>query len=311
LLEGHFVQGQVNFHLGEMTLARGHLHDSVRRYMRQAQPADPSRTVQDTGVAALSYLASALWILGYPDQALARVSEAVEVAQDLKHPLSLVWALNYAAGIHRFRRERPAAAEQLEAAVQLATDQGLPFWIVLGRLLRSWALSQPSQAEKHIAQFKHDLSTWQALGSALGQSNYLALLAEMHEQAGQAEAGLDVLETALKEIKQTGERWYEAELYRLRGEMLLAQEIKGQRSKVKGQKWEEAEAYFEQAIAIAQRQKAKSWELRATLSLSRLWYAQGKSAAAHQQLSAVYAWFSEGFETPDLQEAKALIQTLS
>ena len=310
LLEGHFVQGQMDFHLGEMTLARDHLHKSVRLYMSQARPTDPSRTVQDTGVAALSYLASTLWLLGYPDQSLARVAEAVDVAQDLKHPLSLVWALNYAAGIHRFRRERHAAARQVEAAVQLATDQGLPFWVVLGKLLRSWALSQPGQEEKQIAQLKHDLSTWQAMGSAVSLSNYLALLAEMHQQAGQAEAGLDVVEAALNEIHRTGERWYEAELYRLKGELTLQFDVQGSKFKIQDSETE-AEVCFERAIAIAQRQEAKSWELRATLSLSRLWQTQGKSAAAHTQLTTLYNWFTEGFETPDLQEAKALIQTLS
>ena len=326
LLDGHFVQGQVSLHLGEVTLARDHLHESVRRYLSRPRPADPSRTVQDTGVAALSYLATALWVLGYPDQALARITETVDLAHGLKHPLSLVWALNYAAAIHRLRRERQATAEQTEAAVQLATDHDLPFWVVLGQLLRSWALSQPGQEEKQIAQFKHALSTWQAMGSALGHPNQLALLAELHQQAGQAEAGLGLVETALHEVRRTGERWYEAELYRLKGELLLAQEVKSQKSKgtrtpqstvrspesgvANPQAQAEAEACFQQALTIARQQDAKSWELRAAVSLSKLWHQQGKTTEARQLLEEIYSWFTEGFETKDLQEAEVLLSTV-
>jgi len=179
----------------------------------------------------------------------------------------------------------------------LSTEQGFPYWLAIGTMVRGWALALQGQAEDGIAQIRQGLTAWQATGAEFVRPYFLTLLAEAYAQRGQAEEGLAVVSEALETVATTGERFYEAELHRLQGELSLQLPTP----------LAEAEACLQQALAVARRQQAKSLELRAAMSLSRLWQRQGKRAEAHQLLAEVYGWFTEGFDTADLQEAKALL----
>jgi predicted ATPase len=254
-----------------------------------------------------------LWWLGYPDQALQMSSEALTLAQEVAHPYSLGSALAFAAWLHHLRREGHLAQERAEAAIALGVEQRLAVIPMMGTIFRGWALVQRSaepasrrgQREEGIAQMRQGLTAWRATGAAVFQPYGLALLAEASAQVGQVEAGLTLLAEALALTNDKGERRWEAELYRLKGELLLQAECGVQNAVLT------AEACFQKALDMARQQQAKSWELRAAMSLSRLWQCQGKSEAARQLLAPIYSWFTEGFDTADLQEAKVLLEELS
>jgi predicted ATPase len=209
--------------------------------------------------------------------------------------------LGHAAIFHQFRREGRATQERAEALISLATDQGFPHWRAQGSILRGWTLAHQGQAQAGIEQIHQSLSAFRATGTELLRPYWLALLAEAHGTLGKPEAGLAVLMEALTLIDTTGERWYEPELHRLKGALLLQQSSSNQT---------EAESCFHQAIAVAQNQQAKSLELRAATSLARFWQQQGKGQEAHDLLVPIYDWFTEGFDTTDLQDAKALLNEL-
>ena len=183
----------------------------------------------------------------------------------------------------------------------LSTEQGFPHWLMVGTFLRGWALAAQGQEADGIAQMQQAVAARRSAGAELARSFWLPLLAEAYGSMEQAEEGLSLMAEALDVVVTTGERWYEAELHRLRGELL--QHAAGHEA--------EAEACLHQAIAVARRQQASSLELRAAMSLSRLWQRQGKRAAARQLLAEVYDWFTEGFDTPDLQDARALLNALA
>jgi predicted ATPase len=286
----------------------------------------------DLRVNCLFYAAHNLWFLGYPAQSLKRSQEAVALAEELSHPFSLAYALGNAALIHLLRREEQLARERAEVVMSLATDQGFPYALAIGTMVRGEALTHQGQVEEGIAQMQQGLAAYRAMGTELRLTWALALLAEAYGKGGQVEEGLSVLAEALATVDSTGERFYEAELYRLKGELTLNQSsVQRLVSSVEhphsarplrrgafrlpppsgGNPQLEAEACFLKAIEIAQKQQAKSLELRAVMSLSRLWQQQGKQREAHGMLADVYGWFTEGFDTKDLQEAKALLAELS
>ena len=173
-------------------------------------------------MTCLSYAALGLWYLGYPDQALKRSHEALTLAQELSHPFSLAFALVMAAMLHQLRREGQAAQERAEAAMALSTEQGFAHWLADGTILRGWALAEQGQREEGITQMRQGLAALRAIGSEIERPSFLALLAEAYGKEGQAEEGLAVLAEALAMVDKSGERFYEAELYRLRGELTLA-----------------------------------------------------------------------------------------
>jgi predicted ATPase len=243
-----------------------------------------------------------LWCLGYPDQGLAQTDEAVTLAQQMAHPLSLGYALGTAAVFHQYRREVRAAQECAEAALSLTTDQGFPFWMAYNAMLYGWTLAHQGRAQEGIEQINQGLSAYRATGAELMRSYFLALLAEVHSVIGQPEAGLAVLAEALTHVNTTGERWYEPELYRLKGALLLQQTSDNATV---------AETCFHHALEIARNQQARSLELRAATSLARLWQQHGKRQAAHDLLAPVYHWFTEGFDTADLKDARALLDALA
>jgi TOMM system kinase/cyclase fusion protein len=301
LLEAHFAIGVSLLWLGDMAPARAHLEHSIALYAPQEHHALAFRTGIDLAVWGLSHAAQALWLLGYPDQALRRNQAALTLAQELSHPPSLAAVLFYIALIHSYRGEAHATQERAEAAMALASAQGLPQWLTGGTILHGWALAMQGQAEEGIAQIRQALAAWRDMGVVLATSHWLVLLAEAYGHAGQAEEGLHVLAEALVHVDRTGERHYAGEVYWLTGELLLRQAMPDA---------PQAEACFQQALAVARRHQARAWELRAALSLARLWQQQGKRDDARALLVPVYGWFSEGFDTADLQEAKALLEEL-
>jgi predicted ATPase len=207
-----------------------------------------------------------------------------------------------AAMFHQLRREVRAVQERAEAAMSLAQAQGFLDWMAIGAILRGWALAHQGQPQAGIEQLTHGLMAYRATGAEVVRPYWLALLAEAHGIIGEPEAGLTALAEALTQGEQTGERWSEPELHRLQGALLLQLSSDNQA---------EAEHRFQQAITIAQNQQAKSFELRAATSLARLWQQQGKRQKAHDLLAPVYGWFTEGFDTADLQEAQVLLDALA
>jgi predicted ATPase len=247
-----------------------------------------------------------LWLLGYPDQALKKIHAALSLARDLSHPFSFVFTLLHVSILHHLRREAQAAQERAETEIALCTEQGFALFLAGGSVYRGWALVEQGQEKEGIAQIHQALTDWRATGTEIQRPHFLALLAEAYGKVREAEQGLAALVEALAQVEQTGERWYEAELYRLKGELVLQSKVQGPKSKVE----KEVESCFWKAIEIARRQEAKSLELRATTSLARLWQQQGKQKEAHEMLAEIYGWFTEGFDTKDLQEAKALLESL-
>jgi predicted ATPase len=290
--------------MGEFPLSRQQWTQSLALYDPPQHHAHTDLFGWDLGVFSRAQAPHALWALGYPDQALAMSREAFTLAQALSHPFSLAVALAYAAMLHQFRRERDAVHERAAAAIALCAEQGFAYYLAWGTTMQGWAQVTSSQDEAGLAQIRRGLAALRATGAALRLPYYLALLAEACGQTGRAAEGLTLLAEALAHAHNTGESWTEAELHRLKGELLLAQEGTKQR-------WLEAEECFHQALAVARRQQAKSWELRAATSLSRLWQQQGKRDTARRLLEPIYDWFTEGFDTTDLQEARALLEELT
>jgi predicted ATPase len=260
---------------------------------------------QDQGVICRSWAALTLWSLGYPEQALRRSREALTLAQELVHPFSRACAMCFAGMLCQLRRETQAAQELATAAIALCTEQGFAHYLARGTILQGWVMAAQGQGAAGLAHMRQGLVAYQATGAAVFRSYYLAFLAEAYGKVGQAGEGLILLGEALAAVHQTGERFYEAELYRLKGELLLHAECRGRNVALV------AEECFQQALLVARHQQAKASELRAAMSLSRLWQQQGRYARARALLAPVYGWFTEGFDTADLQAARGLLAALA
>jgi class 3 adenylate cyclase/predicted ATPase len=303
VVEAHRTLGATLFWLGAVASAHTHFTQGIALYDPKQHRASTFLHGENAGVVCRSHAARALWYLGYPDQGLALNDEAVTLAQQVAHPFSLAYALGIAAVFHQCCREWQAVQEHTEAAIRLSQERGLPFWMGLGAMLRGWVLvQQAGQAQAGIEQIHQGLTAYRAMGTETLQPYYLALLAEAYGTLGEPEAGLTALAEALTLAETTGERWYEPELYRLKGALLLQRNSDNQA---------EAEVSFQHALAIARNQQAKSFELRTATSLARLWQQQGRRQEAHDLLAPVYNWFTEGFDTLDLKDAKALLEELT
>jgi class 3 adenylate cyclase/predicted ATPase len=318
ILEAHRTLGATLFYLGDLSATRMHTEQGIALYNLQYHRAQALLYGFDPGVMCHSYAAWTLWLLGYPDQALQQSQEAVTLAQELSHPHSLAVAFNFTGVLHLFRREGQVTQRWAEALITLAKTQVFPHWLASGTIHRGGAMVIQGQWEEGINQIQNGLTNWRALGIELSRASVLIWLAGAYGKAEKIEEGLRSLDEAAALVEKTGERFLEAEFYRLKGELLLQQStavgallaapMVGRASLAPT---EEAETCFHHALDIARRQQAKSLELRAAMSLSRLWQQQGKRAEAHELLAEIYGWFTEGFDTADLQEAKALLEELS
>jgi predicted ATPase len=307
-LQVHRAQGQTLLWLGEFALARSHLAQGRALYNPQQHHGHAFLYGQDPGVACRNFEAQVLWYLGYPDQALESIHAALALSRELSDPFSLAFTLVSAAWLHQYHQEGRQTTEHAEASIALSTAQGFPFFLAMGTILRGWALTVQGQGEEGIAHLRQGLAAWQATGAEILRTFYLALLAEAYGSMGQTAKALAALAEASAIVEQRGECFYAAELHRLKGELLL--QSGDYQSGVVTPHCAEVEAYFQQALAIARRQQAKSLELRAAMSLSRLWQQQGKRAEAYELLAPIYGWFTEGFDTADLQKAKTLLEEL-
>jgi len=308
-LESHDTLGGILFYMGDYTAARMHLDQVIALTDPATQHSLALRQGVAPGVRCLAVAALTLWCLGYPAQAVGRSREALALAQELGHPPSLALARFFTAVLHYRRREVPAVQTQAEALMSLATAQQFPLWAGWGTCWRGWALALQGQGEAGMAQMRDGLATVMATGQSLSQPFCLALLAEAAGHVGRVEEGLRLLAEALTALEASGRGDLLAEAYRLRAELLWRQ-ASGTDVKPTPAAAARAEACLQRAMAIARRQQAKSWELRIAMSLSRLWQGQGKRDAARELLAPIYAWFSEGFDTEDLQEGKALLHAL-
>jgi class 3 adenylate cyclase/DNA-binding winged helix-turn-helix (wHTH) protein/tetratricopeptide (TPR) repeat protein len=314
LHEAHVALGSTLFHLGELTAARSHLEQGMALYDPQRCRALAFSRGLDTGVVCLSRMAWTLWMLGYPDQALTRTQQALTLARESSHAYSLGFALHFAALLHIARREPRRVQEQAEAVIALSRAQGFVLWLSGGMVTHGWALVEQGAVQEGIEQLRQGMTAWWAMGNYLGRPQLLARLAEAYGRSGQITEGIRVLDDALATIHENAEQQHEAEIYRLKGQLLLQPASRASDRCLPSTSTAtvaEAEACFLQALDIARRQEAKSWELRAATNLSRLRLQQGERAAARQMLVEIYSWFTEGFDTPDLQEAKTLLAVLA
>jgi len=297
----HVTMGWNLLFLGAFAQAQAHLEQAIAFYDPGQHHSLAFLYGQDFGVVCLSITSWALWLLGYPEQALKRSQEAMALAQELSHPFSTAIAQFFAAIFHTFCRDVQMVQEWAEACINLCTKHGFPFWLGGGTIFRGWALVEQGPAEVGLGQMHQGMSVYQATGAQLAHPQQLALLAEAYGKVGQVEEGLTTLAEALAIAHRNEERFYEAEIHRLKGELL----------RMRGEVEAEIEACYHKAIEVARQQSARSWELRAVMSLCRLWQEQGKRKEARQRLAEIYGWFTEGFDTSDLKEARALLEELS
>jgi predicted ATPase len=298
LSRAHMMQGEVLYRGGEFPGAREHYERAIALYAPQEHRTHLLLYGNDTGTLSQIVQALVLWQLGRPDQALSVSLEGLSRARELAHPFTLACALYFSAVLRRFRREVPAVQELTEELLRISRERGFALYLAWGTVLRGWALAEQGKVQEGAAHVQQGLEEWRGMGAELLLPEFLASLAEAHGKMGQIEKGLGLLADALERIQGSSERCWAPELQRLKGELSL---LGG---------GPEAEACFERALEAARRQRARSWELRAAISLSRLWQKQGKGAAAKSLLQKVYDAFSEGFETADLQQARALLEAL-
>jgi predicted ATPase len=233
---------------------------------------------------------------------------ALSLAQELGHPHTLAMALTWASQLHQLRREERLTQERAEQDVKLSAEQRFPSWLGWGTIFRGWALVRQGHGEDEIRRMRQGLETWRAMAAGAARAPMLALLADAQQTVGQTMEGLNTVAEALAAVEKNGERLFEAELYRIKGQLSLQSE---QVKASQGKSIEEAESCFLKAIEVARRQQAKSLELRASMCLSQLWLQRGRKQQARELLAGVYGWFTEGFDTADLKEAKALLEELS
>ena len=302
LLEAHLALGEILFWIGDLSMALDHVKQGFTLYSPQEHRSHAFVYVQDPGMACCGYAAWTMSLMGYSDQAIRKSHEAMTLAKEQSHPYSIAIAHVFSSCLHQFRRESNLTKEHADKLIEISTEQGFPQWLALGNIMRGWALIDQGVESEGIEDIVSGITARRARGSEVALTYFLALLAESYGKLGRAEEGITVLAEAMDTAHKNGERFYQAELNRLKGEQLLAFSPGNQA---------EAESSFRKAIDIASHQSAKSLELRAVISLSRLWQKQGKKERAHKMLSEIYGWFTEGFDTRDLKEAKALLDELS
>jgi predicted ATPase len=301
LLQARMALAVTFLGLGDSVATREHMDLGIAMYDPKRHGSHTDLYGQDPGATCLAFGAVALWLLGYPVQAVERSREAVSLARTLGQPSTLALALYFATILRQYRHEGPAVRENAEATIAIATEHGFSFWLAAGLVMRGCALTEQGEWVSGISQLRQGMSEWGATGGATHRTYHLALLAEALGREGQVEEGLAILDEALALMHRTGEAFHGAELHRLRGEFLLRQKSAEVAS-------HEAEACFRQALAVARQQQAKSLELRAAMSLTRLYQAQARQAEAQPLLIECYDWFREGFDTFDLREARTLLQ---
>jgi adenylate cyclase len=308
-------------HIGEYDRAVAHFEKALVLFDPELHRDDAFLYALNPGIAMRCFASWSLWFLGRPDQALQRIQEALSLARELAEPHGMAHALFFAAILHQLRREAGTAQIYADATISVASEHGLVMYQALGTMTRGWALIEQGSEINAIESIREGLAAVLATGASLMRPHFLALLAESLMRARKDGEALRALEEALETAHRSGEKSYQAELYRLKGELLLKQSARRAASRAatvgrvvvdaSGSAMAQAEDCFNEAIQIAQRQKAKSLELRAVVSLARHYREQGNPKKAGGLLAPVYRGFTEGFDTIDLREAKALLEELA
>ena len=300
VLETCHHEWSVALSAGELDAAQRHVERGLALYEAQLRSITvPLYTAHHPAVCGHGWGAFVLWLRGFPDAAQRHANQAVSLAQELRDSLSFAWALGTRAQVHQVMREVQPALEAAEAAI--ARAEGFPNVLLWARIVGGWARAELGSTEEGVGQIREAIAALSAGPGELWRTYHLAQLAEACGKADRIAEGLAAIAEALDLVQQNGERWWEAEILRLQGELLLGQNNSGV---------VEAESCFEHAIQVALEQGAKSLELRAVMSLSRLWQSQGKEQQAHPFLAQIYGQFTEGFDTADLKDAKALLDEL-
>jgi predicted ATPase len=297
---GHNAEAGSRTMLGEPERALQHAEQAAAHYDPERHRMSAFRGLQDIKSTAMSWVSLVRWLLGYPDRAAATIEDAIGHARELEHPYTLSFPLMYAAVLSFLRRDRPALERFVEEERRLCGEYGYQLWLVYLVQYQGLFLAEQGEREQGVAMIQESLATREALGARIMNTLTYGMLAEAHAGADRTAEALDAVTKGLAFAESTGERLYEAELHRLGGEVHAMTKSDP-----------EAERSFEKAIDVARTQGARSFELRATTSLARLWKNQGKKQDARQRLAAVYDWFTEGFDTADLVEAKALLDDLT
>jgi DNA-binding winged helix-turn-helix (wHTH) protein/predicted ATPase len=301
-MRGHWAMEITFMHLGVFHLSIDHFDKALSIYSPERHVDDAFRYAQNPGVAMRCFAAWSLWFLGRSDEALARIHEALTLARELSEPHGVAHALFFAATLHQLRRDTRMAQEYAEAAIQVSIEHGLVLYHSMAMVIHGWALANQQDPEEAIKEIQQGLAKHNATGTGVLQAHFMGLLADALGKAGKVREGLQVLEQALTIAYCKGERYYEAELIRLKGELLLLDATDGAA----------ASAYtcFAESIEISQRQKALSLELRAAMSLARLYHSQTRPDEAHDCLTHAYSRLTEGLDTMDAVEARDLIEKL-
>jgi predicted ATPase len=300
-VEGRWAVGVALAYSGEFAASLEHLERAIALYEPAQYHSHIRNTGHDPAVASRCQAAWVLWSLGHSDRALDKSREALALAEELEYPHSLTMAEYFAAQLHQLRRETEMCRQRAQATIALATEHGLMDWMTLGAIQLGWALAEQEQVEKGMAEMRRGLAEYKERGAELRKPYFLGMLADLLRKTGQPEESISVLDEALATAHRTTDSFYEAELYRLKGEALLMQPTT----------LAEAEDCLLHAVDISRRQKAKSWELRAVMSLARLLQKQGRTEEARRMFEETYGWFTEGFDTADLIEARALLDIFS
>jgi predicted ATPase len=308
LLQAHVVLGISHFYLGNPALACTHLERTIALYDPAQHHALAYRHGGvDPGIPGFGYDAWALWLRGYPAQARTQSAKALSLAHQLAHPFTLARTLYFDTILCQLCRDVQAVRDQAEAAISVATAQRFALVQAVGLIMRGWAIAVQEHSPEGLVQIRQGLDMYRSTGAEFQRPHFLSLLAEASGLLGQPEGGLATLDDALTLVEKTGERYDEAELHRQRGELLLLHAARSHPAQG-SRKQHDAETCFQHALDVARQQQAKSLELRAAMSLGRLWQQQGKRTEVRELLAPIYGWFTEGFDTADLQEAKALLE---
>jgi tetratricopeptide (TPR) repeat protein len=300
LIVAHDALGDTSLWTGELRAARRHLERGAELYDREGLGSDATLFGYDSGVACLSFLALTLWYLGYPDQALRRSEEAMALARVLGTPAGMAQTMFFTAWVHQLRGDTETARTRTDELITLCEEQGIPMYLAAGRLLKGLLLAEEGRADQGVALMREGIAGHRATGTELGASVWSGgWLAEGLLRAGLVDEALQVITDALAFVERTGERFHEAELWRLRAEAL----------RQNGAGYDEAEAALQRALASARQRNAKSLELRAALALARARQGREGSAAAAAELAHIHEWFGEGRDTRDLSAAEALLSS--
>jgi predicted ATPase len=300
LVRGHLAFGRNLMFIGRFASSRSHLKEGLALYNPSSHHALGRGAGTRPGVVAQGYLGNVLFCLGYPQQALAQSNAAIAEAQRLAHPPSLAGCVTPGCVLLSLVGDNAALGERADELAAVAASQDFSFWRALAAIYRGWVKVKNGDVAEGISLLRSGSAAYLATGAELWMPHNTTLLAWACEIAGEIEESLTLLDNALQIVERTGERWFAAEVNRHKGRLLLRQGHT-----------EAAEELYRKALSIAEEQEAKLWELRAAVSLARLRRDQGRRAEAHELLASVYGWFTEGFDTADLKEAKALLDELT